>query len=105
SNFLLEVNDMANVTKDQVLKTADLARIAISEDEAEKYSAQINEVLSYSSKILELNTDDVEPTTHGIVSGNVLREDEPKRLITREDALKNAPDTEDGQFKVPAILE
>lgn len=104
-NILLEVNDMANITKDQMLKTADLARIAISEEEAEMYSSQINEVLAYVNKITELNTDDVKPTTHGIISGNVLRKDEPKRLITQEEALKNAPDTEDGQFKVPAILE
>lgn len=96
---------MANITKDQMLKTADLARIAISEEEAEMYSSQINEVLAYVNKITELNTDDVKPTTHGIISGNVLRKDEPKRLITQEEALKNAPDTEDGQFKVPAILE
>lgn len=96
---------MANITKDQILKIADLVRIAISEEEAQMYSSQISEILSYVDKINELNTDDVEPTTHGIVSSNVLRKDEPKRLMTQEEALKNAPDTEDGQFKVPAILE
>lgn len=96
---------MANITKDQILKTADLARIAISDEEAQMYSSQINDVLSYVNKISDLNTDDVEPTTHGIVSGNVLRQDEPERLLTQEEALKNAPETEDGQFKVPAILE
>lgn len=96
---------MANITKDHVLRTADLARIAISEEEAQMYSSQINSILSYANKINELNTDGVVPTTHGIVSGNVLREDKPERLITQEEALKNAPETEDGQFKVPAVFE
>jgi len=96
---------MANITKEDVLKTADLARIEISEDEAQMYSTQISKILNYISKINELNTEGVKPTTHGIVLDNVLRDDEPKRLITQEEALKNAPETEDGQFKVPTVIE
>lgn len=96
---------MAEVTKDQLLKTAELARIAVSEEEAQMYSTQISEILSYINKISELNTEDVEPTTHGIVSDNVLRADKPERLLTQEEALKNAPETEDGHFKVPTVME
>lgn len=104
-DFLSEVNSMTTITKEQVLRTADLARLDLSEDEAQFYSKQISSILSFTEKINELNTDDVERTTHGVILQNVLRQDEPKEWITREEALKNAPDQEDGQFKVPAILE
>ncbi|MGM8213400.1 Asp-tRNA(Asn)/Glu-tRNA(Gln) amidotransferase subunit GatC [Virgibacillus sp. W0430] len=96
---------MANLKKDRVEEVAHLARIAISEEEAERLTEQLNSIFAFTEKIQALNTDDVERTTHGRETENVLREDEPKEWITREEALKNAPDTQDGHFKVPSIME
>lgn len=96
---------MAEITKEDVLKTAELARLAITEEEAEMYSAQLSKIITYTEKIQEINTDGVKPTTNGNTITNVLREDEPVKWDKREKALNNAPEQEDGQFKVPAIMD
>lgn len=96
---------MAEITNERIKKIADSVRIAISDEEADKYTKEINSTITYANILSELNTDDVEPTTHGIVLGNVLRKDEPKPSITQKDVLENAPDQEDGHFKVPSIME
>jgi len=96
---------MAEITNEHIKKVADAVRIEISDEEAAKYTDEISSVIEYANILGELNTDDVKPTTHGIVLGNVLRKDEPKQSITQEDALQNAPDQEDGHFKVPSIME
>lgn len=102
---MLGVKDMAHITKEDMMRTADLARLAITEEEAEMYSEQISSILTFTEKLNEINTDDVKPTTNGNLITNVLRADEPKQYITREEALNNAPEHEGGQFKVPAIME
>lgn len=96
---------MEKMTKDRVLELADLVRLAISDEEAEKYTENINDTLSSVEILNEINTDDVEATTHGIVLENVMRKDEPERTVSPEDALNNAPDQEDGHFKVPSIMD
>ncbi|HLS60536.1 MAG TPA: Asp-tRNA(Asn)/Glu-tRNA(Gln) amidotransferase subunit GatC [Virgibacillus sp.] len=96
---------MAKVTKAEVENIADLVRIAVSDKEVESYTAHLNTVIEYADKLSELNTDDVEPTKHGIVLENVLRTDEVTQSITQEEALRNAPDKQDGHFKVPSVME
>jgi len=101
----LEVNNLATITKEDILRTADLARLALTEEEAEMYSEQLTEIITFTEKINEINTDDVQPTTNGNELTNVLRKDEPIQWNKREEALDNAPAQEDGQFKVPAIMD
>ncbi|NIK11662.1 Asp-tRNA(Asn)/Glu-tRNA(Gln) amidotransferase subunit GatC [Alkalibacillus almallahensis] len=96
---------MSKISKDQVKHVADLARLAISEKEAEKYSEQLSAIIDFSEQLNELDTTNVEPTTHVLDMKNVMRADEPKDWISKEDALKNAPDQKDGQFRVPSILD
>lgn len=96
---------MASVDTEQVKNIAHSVRIAITDQEAEKYTDQMNHMLKEVNRLDEVNTNDVEPTTHGIILGNVLREDEPIKSLTQEEALKNAPDHEDGHFKVPSVME
>lgn len=96
---------MADITKEQVKHVAQLARLAITEEEAEMFTENLSAIIQYAEQLNELNTDDVEPTTHVLDLKNVLRKDEPKQWITQEDALKNAPDKENGHFRVPSILE
>ncbi|GAB3804621.1 Asp-tRNA(Asn)/Glu-tRNA(Gln) amidotransferase subunit GatC [Virgibacillus kimchii] len=95
---------MTNITKDQVKHVAELARLAISEEEADMLTDQLSEIIESADLLNELDTDDVEPITHASDLKNVLRKDEPESWITKEDALKNAPDQKDGHFRVPSIL-
>ncbi|WLV25312.1 Asp-tRNA(Asn)/Glu-tRNA(Gln) amidotransferase subunit GatC [Aciduricibacillus chroicocephali] len=96
---------MADITKDQVKHVAHLARLEITEEEAEQFTEHLSAIITYAEKLNELDTEGIEPTTHVLDLKNVFRKDEAKHTITQEDAMKNAPDSEDGQFRVPSILE
>jgi len=96
---------MTQITKEQVERIADLIHLAVTDEEVAMYQEQLQSVINFANQLSELNTDDVQPTTHVLHEGNVLREDVPKQTITQEEALKNAPDQKDGYFKVPPILE
>ncbi|MDV2581734.1 Asp-tRNA(Asn)/Glu-tRNA(Gln) amidotransferase subunit GatC [Alkalibacillus haloalkaliphilus] len=96
---------MSKISKDQVKHVANLARLSITEQEAEKYSEQLSAIIDFSELLNELDTSNVEPTTHVLEMKNIVRKDEPKEWISKDDALKNAPDQKDGQFRVPSILD
>lgn len=101
----MEVQEMTDITKDQVKHVAHLSRLAITEDEAEKLTEELSDIIGYAEQLNELDTENVEPTTHVLDMKNVMRKDVPKASTTQAEALKNAPDTKDGQFRVPSILE
>lgn len=101
----MEVRKMAEINKEQVKHVANLARLEISEQEAEMFTEQLSSIIKFAEQLNEIDTDGIEPTTHVLDLKNVMRKDEPRQWITREDALKNAPDQQDGQFRVPSILE
>ncbi|UOQ84440.1 Asp-tRNA(Asn)/Glu-tRNA(Gln) amidotransferase subunit GatC [Gracilibacillus salinarum] len=96
---------MGEISKEQVKHVANLARLALTDEEVETFTKQLGDIINYADLINELDTDNVEPTTHVLDLKNVMRKDEPKEWITKEEALKNAPDQKDGQFRVPSILE
>ncbi|MGM8215996.1 Asp-tRNA(Asn)/Glu-tRNA(Gln) amidotransferase subunit GatC [Bacillaceae bacterium W0354] len=96
---------MSKISKEQVKHVANLARLAITDEEAEMYSEQISDIIDFAEQLNELDTSNIEPTTHVLDMKNVLRKDEPRQWISQEEALKNAPDKKDGQFRVPSILE
>ncbi|WP_308636059.1 Asp-tRNA(Asn)/Glu-tRNA(Gln) amidotransferase subunit GatC [Paenibacillus silvisoli] len=94
-----------SITIKDVEHVANLARLELSEQEKEQFTGQLNAILKYAEKLNELQTDDVEPTSHVLPVHNVMREDVVRESVSNETALRNAPDEEDGQFKVPAVLE
>lgn len=96
---------MSRISEDQVKHVANLARLSITEEEAKMFTSQLDDIITYAEQLQELDTEGVEPTTHVLDLKNVMRKDEPTNWINKEDALKNAPDQQDGQFKVPSILE
>ncbi|ASN06992.1 Asp-tRNA(Asn)/Glu-tRNA(Gln) amidotransferase subunit GatC [Virgibacillus necropolis] len=96
---------MSDITNDDVKHVAHLARLAITDEEAEKFTKQLSKIIHYADLLNELDTDDIEPTTHVLETKNVLRKDEPKQWITQDEALKNAPDKKDGHFRVPSVME
>ncbi|HBS44819.1 MAG TPA: Asp-tRNA(Asn)/Glu-tRNA(Gln) amidotransferase GatCAB subunit C, partial [Paenibacillus sp.] len=74
-------------------------------EEEATFTEQMNAILQYAEKLNELDTENVKPTTHVLQVSNVMRDDVVKESLTQEEALLNAPDDEDGHFKVPAVLE
>jgi aspartyl-tRNA(Asn)/glutamyl-tRNA(Gln) amidotransferase subunit C len=96
---------MSRISMDQVKHVANLARLAITEEEAEKLTQQLDAIISFAEELNELDTENVEPTSHVLELKNVLREDIPQKGLPREEVLKNAPEHQDGQIKVPAIIE
>jgi aspartyl-tRNA(Asn)/glutamyl-tRNA(Gln) amidotransferase subunit C len=83
---------------------ARLARLDLTEEEVELYTDQLRDVLEYADVIAALDTTGVAPTAHPLALTNVLREDEPRPGVDRDEVLAMAPDAEDGRFRVPRIL-
>lgn len=84
---------------------AQLARLSVSENEKTLFASQIDGILSYMDKLNELDTGNIEPTSHVIQLSNVAREDLPKDSLERDDALMNAPDRTEKFYRVPKIIE
>jgi len=96
---------LARITREDVERLADTARLYILEDEIEQMTEEINKIIEYARTLQEVDTTGVEPTTHVIELTNVMRDDTPEEGIDRDLLFKNAPDHEDGQFKVPSVLD
>ncbi|ANE45127.1 glutamyl-tRNA amidotransferase [Paenibacillus swuensis] len=94
-----------SITGKDVEKVAALARLDLEEEEKEKFTVQLNAILKYAEKLGELDTENVDPTSHVLQLTNVMREDITRESLTIDKVLLNAPDEEDGQIKVPAVLE
>jgi aspartyl-tRNA(Asn)/glutamyl-tRNA(Gln) amidotransferase subunit C len=90
---------------DEVKHVANLARLAITEEEAEKLTNELDAIISFAEQLNELDTENIEPTSHVLDMKNIFREDVSKPGLPVEEVLKNAPDHENGQIKVPAIIE
>jgi aspartyl-tRNA(Asn)/glutamyl-tRNA(Gln) amidotransferase subunit C len=90
------------ITRDEVLHVARLARLALTEEEIAKFQEQLSAILEAVGKVDELDLSGVEPTAHPLDLSNVWAADEPRPSLSLEDTLANAPDSEDGYFRVPA---
>jgi len=89
------------IEREDVLHVAELARLALTEEEIQRLGAQLGAILEAVSKVSELDLSDVEPTSHPLDLVNVWADDEPRRSLPLEDALRNAPAAEAGAFRVP----
>lgn len=93
------------ITCKDVANVALLSRLEFSESEIETFTGQMDAILQYAEVLNKLNVEDVEPMAHVLSLKNVMRVDEAKPSLPRELALSNAPEQEDGYFKVPKIME
>lgn len=91
------------ITIKDVEHVAKLARLELTEDEKELYTKQLGDVLKYVDQMNEVDTSNVKPMTQVIDFVNVMREDEVHYDHTKEELMANAPDEENGFFKVPKI--
>jgi aspartyl-tRNA(Asn)/glutamyl-tRNA(Gln) amidotransferase subunit C len=89
------------ITRDEVLHVARLARLALSDEEVERLTAELGAILDAVSKVSELDLDDVPPTSHPLDLVNVWGEDEPRASLPLDEAFANAPEREGDLFRVP----
>jgi len=92
----------ASLTTEDVRAIAELARLRLTDDELRTYTAQLSQILDYFTLLQEVDTSDVPPTNAPTYT--VLRDDVPQPPLPVDLALRNAPDAEDNQFKVNAVL-
>ncbi len=102
------------ITREDVLRVAELAHLELSEAEIEMFSRQLDSILSYVEKLNELDTTNVEPMAQvappaisgeGAAAGTPLREDELKPCAIIDEVLAGAPDASPPYFRVPRVIE
>lgn len=96
---------MAGISKEDVEYVAGLAKLTLDEETKDRLVREMGDVLAYMDQLNGLDTDGVEPMMHVLDISNVFREDEVQPSLPIEQALANAPTTEDGYFTVPRILD
>lgn len=101
-NDLLTWRDLMITIKD-VEHVAKLARLELTEEEKELYTKQLGDVLKYVDQMNEVDTSNVKPMTQVIDFVNVMREDKVVYEQTKEELMANAPEEENGFFRVPKI--
>ncbi|MCL4421742.1 MAG: Asp-tRNA(Asn)/Glu-tRNA(Gln) amidotransferase subunit GatC [Actinobacteria bacterium] len=92
------------LTPEQVGHVARLARLALTPAEMELFAVQLGAVLDHAAAVTALDLEGVEPTAHPIPMQNVLRPDEVRPSLDRQEVLSAAPQAENGRFKVPPVL-
>jgi aspartyl-tRNA(Asn)/glutamyl-tRNA(Gln) amidotransferase subunit C len=93
------------LSQEEVEHIAELARLALSDEERALYQEQLSAILEHFERLQDLDTDPIPPTATVLPLRSVMRADEPRSPFPREDILANAPAAEGGCFKVPAVLE
>lgn len=93
------------ISREEVLHIAELSRLEFGEKELRQMGEHLESVLSHFEMLDSVNTDAVSPTAHILSAVNVLREDEAKEPMSRNELLKNAPETDGSAYIVPKVLE
>jgi aspartyl-tRNA(Asn)/glutamyl-tRNA(Gln) amidotransferase subunit C len=92
------------ISRADVEHVAVLARLELTDEEIESLTRDLAKILDHARGLSALDLADVPPTSHPLPLRNVLRPDEPRPGLDREEVLAAAPDAEDGRFRVPRIL-
>ena len=91
--------------REEVKHLALLVRLGLSDAEVERFREQLSDILEAFEVLQQVDTTDVSPTSHSVALGNVLRDDEPDPSLPADEVLANAPNQEEGYFKVRPVLE
>ena len=93
------------ITKEEIIKIAQLSKLHVTEDELESYSKQISQILQYMSQLNEVDTENVDEFSNKLFNNSQnLRQDSIESSLDREKALKNAPESDGVYNKVPKII-
>jgi aspartyl-tRNA(Asn)/glutamyl-tRNA(Gln) amidotransferase subunit C len=101
---LVVSDQLSNITRDDVAHLAQLARLAVTDDELELFAGQLDVILSAVARIGEVAAADIPPTSHAVPLTNVVRPDVVVPSLPRAEVLACAPSVEDDRFRVPRIL-
>lgn len=96
---------MAVISRAEVAHLARLSRLAVTDEELDRFAGQLDVILNAVQRVGEVAAADIPPTSHSVPLTNVLREDVVAPCLSREDALAGAPDTAEDRFRVPRILD
>lgn len=94
-----------HLTPDEVRHVAELAKLALSDDEVALFTGQLSAILDYAELLQQVDTRDVPPTPYVLPLQSVMRDDEPRPSLPNDVALANAPDAANGFFRVRAVFE
>ncbi|RLC62098.1 MAG: Asp-tRNA(Asn)/Glu-tRNA(Gln) amidotransferase GatCAB subunit C [Chloroflexota bacterium] len=93
------------LSREEVEHIAELAKVGLTDEEKTLFQEQLSAILEYAEMLQEIDTTTIPPTATVLPLRNVMRPDEVRPSLPREDVLANAPQSEDGYFRVKAILE
>jgi aspartyl-tRNA(Asn)/glutamyl-tRNA(Gln) amidotransferase subunit C len=93
------------ITVQDVEHIANLSRLTLTEEEKVKMTDKLGKILNFAAQLQEVDMENVEPTTHSLPLKNVLREDAARKWLSQDEALSHAADQDNGQFRVPAVME
>jgi aspartyl-tRNA(Asn)/glutamyl-tRNA(Gln) amidotransferase subunit C len=96
---------MAAISREEVAHLARLARLAVTDDELDRFAGQLDVILQAVARVGEVAAADIPPTSHAVPLTNVLRDDVVVACLTPQEALAGAPDAAEGRFRVPRILD
>ena len=96
---------MAAISREEVAHLARLSRLAVTEQELDQFAGQLDVILQSVARIGDVAADDIPPTSHSVPLTNIYRDDVVTPSLTQEEALSGAPDSAEGRFRVPRILD
>lgn len=92
------------ITIEDVDKIAKLAKLSFTDEEKQKFTEQLSQIISYVEKLNELDIENIPPTYHVLEVNNVFREDVVRQSMSQEKVLQNAPESKNGYFSVPKVI-
>ncbi len=93
------------INREEIIHIAKLANLSLTDEEIDKYTNDMEEILTFANTVNNVNTDNVDELASLDENYNVFRKDEVKAFENREELLKNAPSQEDGMFKIPKVIK
>ena len=89
----------------EVEHIAELARLSLTREEKERYRGQLSAILDYFAQLQDLDTADIPPTSSVLPGRSVLRADQARFGLTIDEVMRNAPESEERQFRIPPVLD
>ena len=96
---------MAAISREEVAHLARLSRLAVTEEELDQFAGQLDVILQSVARVGEVAADEIPPTSHSVPLTNVYRDDVVQPCLNQAEALSGAPDSAEGRFRVPRILD
>jgi aspartyl-tRNA(Asn)/glutamyl-tRNA(Gln) amidotransferase subunit C len=98
-------SERATISRAEVAHLARLARLALSDDELDRFAGQLDVIITSVARVAEVAADDIPPTSHSLPLTNVMRNDVARPGLGQDAVLSGAPAAEQGRFRVPRILD